>query len=185
MKSISVFCGSKTGNNPIFQEQAHQLGQILAKKGITLIYGGASVGLMGKLADGALEQNGEVIGVFPEFLKNKEILHKNLTRLIIVDSMHERKIKMHKLSDGVIVLPGGYGTMDEFFEMITWSQLQLHRKPIALLNINGYYNYLIKHADKMREEGFLSQKHREMLLLHKDINKLLMDMQEFSVKDQG
>jgi uncharacterized protein (TIGR00730 family) len=183
MKSISVFCGSKTGNDPIYKDIAYQLGETLALKNFTLIYGGAKVGLMGKLADGALENNGEVIGVLPQFLKNKEILHDKLTQLILVETMHERKIKMHELSDAVIVLPGGYGTMDEFFEMITWSQLQLHTKPIALLNINGYYENIIKHADKMMQEGFLSPKHRKMILLYENVNDMLTSIKNADVKN--
>lgn len=142
MKSITVFCGSSFGYDEIYKTQATILGQTLAKKKIRLVYGGANVGLMGAVADGALHAGGEVVGVLPKFLQEKEIAHKHLTELILVDSMHERKIKMNDLCEGVIALPGGYGTLEEFFEMLTWAQLGLHKKPLALFNINGYYNGL-------------------------------------------
>ena len=137
MKSITVFCGSSFGSDEIYKEQAILLGQTLAKQNIQLIYGGANVGLMGAVADGVLLEGGKVIGVLPHFLQSKEIAHQDLTELILVETMHERKTKMNNLCDGVIVLPGGYGTLEEFFEMITWAQLGLHKKPIAILNING------------------------------------------------
>lgn len=127
MKSITVFCGSSFGTDKIYEEQAFLLGQTLAKQDIQLIYGGSQTGLMGTVANGALSENGKVTGVLPHFLQAKEIAHKNLTELVLVETMHERKTRMNELCDGVIVLPGGYGTLEEFFEMITWAQLGLHK----------------------------------------------------------
>ena len=154
MKRVTVFCGSSSGSEDLYYKQAYMLGSSLAKRGIGVVYGGAKVGLMGAVADGALGAGGEVIGVLPNFLRSKEIAHMGLTELIQVESMHERKLKMNELCDGVIALPGGYGTMEEFFEMITWAQLGLHQKPIALLNINGFYDSLINLVQTMVDHGF-------------------------------
>ena len=137
MKSVTVFCGSSMGTDPIYKSQAFLLGKTLAQQNIKLIYGGAKVGLMGAVADGALSENGKVIGVLPHFLGTKEIAHESLTELIRVESMHERKTKMSELSEGVIALPGGFGTLEELFEMLTWGQLGLHQKPIGILNKIG------------------------------------------------
>lgn len=154
MKSITVFCGSSFGSDNVFKEQATLLGQTLAKQNIQLVYGGSNTGLMGAVADGSLHAGGKVIGILPHFLQSKEIAHQHLTELILVDTMHERKTKMNDLCDGVIVLPGGYGTLEEFFEMITWAQLGLHEKPIAILNIDGFYDDLIKLTQTMVDKGF-------------------------------
>jgi uncharacterized protein (TIGR00730 family) len=143
MKRITVFCGSSSGTEEIYTTQATLLGETLAIRNIELVYGGAKVGLMGAVADGVLNQGGKVIGVLPNFLGAKEIAHPKLTELILVATMHERKTKMNDLCDGVIVLPGGFGTLDELFEMLTWAQLGLHKKPIAILNVDGYYDALI------------------------------------------
>ncbi|MED4041381.1 TIGR00730 family Rossman fold protein [Niallia taxi] len=139
MKKLAVFCGSSNGASKIYIESAKKLGKELAKRNISLVYGGASVGIMGAVADSVLNEGGYVIGVMPSFLDNREIAHKNLSELIIVDSMHERKAKMAALADGFIALPGGPGTMEEFFEVFTWGQLGLHKKPCGLLNINGFF----------------------------------------------
>ncbi len=174
MKSIVVFCGSSYGNQPVYEEQAILLGRTLAQKGIRLIYGGASVGLMGAVANAALEAGGTVIGVIPRFLNSREIAHIGLNELILVESMHERKAKMNELCDGVITLPGGFGTMEELFEMLTWSQLGLHTKPIGLLNTAGYYdplNYMVK---TMEEQGFLKPVYRDMLLADESVEGLLL-----------
>ena len=144
MKRISVFCGSSFGTDKVFEEHAYLLGKTLAAKNIGVVYGGANVGLMGAVANGALQNGGEVIGVLPHFLQTKEIAHTSLTELILVETMHERKTKMDGLCDGVIALPGGFGTLEEFFEMLTWAQLGLHKKPIAILNVNGFYNALLE-----------------------------------------
>lgn len=185
MKSITVFCGSSFGSDDVFKEQATLLGQTLAKQNIQLIYGGADVGLMGAVADGALNSGGKVVGVLPQFLQAKEITHKQLTELILVETMHERKTKMNDLCDGVIVLPGGYGTLEEFFEMITWAQLGLHQKPIAILNIDGFYDDLIKLVQTMVDKGFLKQINREMLLINDDISELLEMMRNYKAPTVG
>lgn len=151
----------------------------MASKNIQLIYGGAQVGLMGAVADGVINNGGSVIGVIPEFLSAKEIVHHNLTELIIVDTMHERKAKMNELCDGVIALPGGYGTLEELFEMLTWAQLGLHNKPIGVLNINGYYDHLIELINHMAKNRLLNDVNRDMLLFDQTIEGLLEMMNKF------
>lgn len=185
MKSITVFCGSSFGSDVIFKDQAILLGQTLAHQNIQLVYGGADVGLMGAVADGALQEGGKVIGVLPSFLQSKEIAHTQLTELIVVETMHERKTKMNELCDGVIVLPGGYGTLEEFFEMITWAQLGLHQKPIGILNTDGFYNDLIRLVQNMVEKGFLKQVNQEMLLISDSINELLEKMRSYKAPAVG
>ncbi len=180
MKSITVFCGSSAGNDPIYSALAAELGKVLAQRGIDVVYGGARVGLMGSLADGALTQGGRVIGVLPRFLKAKEIAHERLTEMVFVDTMHERKIRMHEMSDGVIALPGGYGTMEEFFEIMTWAQLGLHQKPMGMLNIQGFYNPLVTMIDSMVHEGFLKKVNRNMLLVSENIDTLLSMMDAYA-----
>src|SRR4051812_45545089 len=173
MKSIAIFCGSGDGYNECYRETAYQLGAVLAERNIRIVYGGAKIGLMGAVADGAMDNNGHVIGVIPYFLKTKEVAHDNLTELIQVDTMHERKVRMHELSDAIITLPGGWGTMEEMFEMLTWGQLGLHQKPIGILNINGYYDSLKVLANMMVDEGFLKQEIKDMLLFSESIDELL------------
>ncbi|UWX58990.1 TIGR00730 family Rossman fold protein [Chryseobacterium oranimense] len=185
MKNITVFCGSSFGSDEIYKEQATLLGKTLAKQNIRLIYGGADVGLMGAVADGTLNEGGKAIGVLPHFLQSKEIAHKNLTELILVETMHERKTKMNDLCDGVIVLPGGYGTLEEFFEMITWAQLGLHKKPIGILNIDGFYDDLIKLVQTMVDKGFLKQVNRDMLLISSSIDELLDKMRNYQAPSVG
>ncbi|AZB28060.1 TIGR00730 family Rossman fold protein [Chryseobacterium balustinum] len=185
MKSITVFCGSSFGSDELYKEQATLLGQTLAKQNIQLIYGGANVGLMGAVADGVLQEGGKAIGVLPHFLQSKEIAHQDLTELILVETMHERKTKMNDLCDGVIVLPGGYGTLEEFFEMITWAQLGLHKKPIAILNIDGFYDDLIKLVQTMVDKGFLKQINKEMLLVSDSIDELLEKMRNYQAPTVG
>ena len=155
MNGITVFCGSSSGDKEVYLNTARSLGNALAENNIKLIYGGASVGLMGAVADGALEAGGTVIGVLPRFLEAKEIAHEGLSELILVDSMHERKTRMNELSEGVIALPGGFGTLEEFFEMLTWGQLGLHKKPMALLNVNHFYDTLLTFMGNMVDQGFL------------------------------
>ncbi|SHG40095.1 hypothetical protein SAMN05444396_11111 [Flavobacterium segetis] len=180
MKRITVFCGSSVGEQEIFKSQTILLGETLAKQGIDIVYGGANVGLMGALADAALSAGGKVIGILPNFLKSKEIAHLHLTELIIVDSMHERKLKMNELCDGVIALPGGFGTLEELFEMITWAQLGLHTKPIALLNINGFYDPLLMMLQTMVDNGLLKEINRKMLLTSDTIDDLLLQMKNYT-----
>ncbi|GAB6121225.1 LOG family protein [Dysgonomonas termitidis] len=179
MKYISVFCGSSSGNESVFVEQAILLGKIIARRGYGVIYGGAHVGLMGAVANGALEENGEVIGVIPEFLKQKELEHKNITKMHIVETMHARKALMNELSDAVIALPGGYGTMEELFEMLTWAQLALHKKPVALLNTGGYYDPLVAMSEKMIEKGFLKDEYRDIMIVESNVDTLLDKMELF------
>ncbi len=179
MKRITVFCGSSSGNNGNYQSQAALLGKTLAGKNIELVYGGAKVGLMGTIADSVLKHKGIVVGVLPKFLKSKEIAHDRLTELILVESMHERKTKMHELSDGVIALPGGFGTMEELFEMLTWAQLGLHKKPIGILNIDGFYDPLINLLENMVEKGLLKQINRGMLIISDNIDTLLFEMENY------
>lgn len=179
MNKISVFCGSSFGTDKIFEIKAKQLGEKLAEESIELIYGGANVGLMGAVADGVLSKGGKVTGVLPSFLKSKEIAHEGITELIIVNTMHERKSKMSELCDGVIALPGGFGTLEEFFEMLTWSQLGIHEKPIGILNINGFYDDLISLLNKMVEKGFLKEPNRKMILISENIDDLLKKMKNY------
>ena len=185
MNRITVFCGSSFGTDEVFKEKAYLLGKSLAKRNIEIVYGGANVGLMGAVADGALSANGKVIGILPEFLQGKEIAHKNLTELIITETMHERKIKMDELSDGVIALPGGYGTLEKFFEMLTWAQLGLHKKPIAILNINGFYDALETLIQTMVDKGFLKEVNQKMLLISENIDDLLSKMNAYIAPTVG
>ena len=185
MKSISVFCGSSMGIDPVYISQAILLGKTLAKQNIQLVYGGARVGLMGAVADGVLNNHGKVIGVLPYFLKSKEIAHKGLTELILVESMHERKMKMHELCDGIIALPGGFGTLEELFEMLTWGQLGLHKKPVGLLNVNGFYDNLNLLLQTMVHQGFLKEINFKMLLLSNDIDNLLHQMNTYVAPEVG
>ena len=165
MKRICVFCGSSLGARPAYREAAALLGRTLAKRHIGLVYGGASVGLMGILADAALDAGGSVIGVIPEALAEKEIAHEDLTALRVVGSMHERKAVMADLSDGFIALPGGMGTLEEFFEIVTWAQLGLHGKPCGLLDVEGYFTPLLTFLDRAVEERFVKEVHRGLLLV--------------------
>ncbi|MCV2483447.1 TIGR00730 family Rossman fold protein [Flavobacterium sp. SH_e] len=179
MKRITVFCASSFGTEKIYEEQAGLVGKTLAEQNIELVYGGANVGLMGAVADGALNAGGKVIGVLPNFLRSKEIAHLGLTELILVESMHERKTKMNELCDGVIALPGSFGTLEELFEMLTWEQLGLHKKPIAILNINGFYDSLIQLTKIMVEKGFLKSEYQQMLIVGETIEDLLYKMKNY------
>ncbi len=185
MKRITVFCGANAGTDANFKAQADLLGQILAKRDIGLVYGGANVGLMGAVADGVLKNGGKVIGVLPRFLQSKEIAHAGLTELILVESMHERKTKMSELCDGVIALPGGFGTLEDLFEMLTWGQLGLHQKPVALLNIDHFYDALIALAQTMVDKGFLKEVNRQMLLVGHNIEDLLDQMNNYVAPTTG
>ncbi len=179
MKRIAVFCGSSAGNDAVYSTQAYLLGQALAKRNIELVYGGAVVGLMGAVANGVLSNGGKVTGVIPAFLKEKEIAHNHLTELIQVGNMHERKMKMNELCDGVIALPGGFGTLDEFFEMLTWAQLGLHQKPVAILNTGGYYDSLFDLIQTMVDKGFVKTAYQQMIIVSDNIDELLEKMQNY------
>jgi uncharacterized protein (TIGR00730 family) len=185
MKSIAVFCGSSSGTESIYQLQAGMLGKTLAKRDIQLIYGGAKIGLMGAIADGALNNGGKVIGVLPNFLRSKEIAHEGLTKLVMVESMHERKTKMHELCDGIIALPGGFGTLEELFEILTWGQLGLHKKPVGLLNIKGFYDCLNMLLETMVDQGFLKEVNYKMLLVSSEIDDLLGRMESYQAPEVG
>lgn len=182
IKSVAVFCGSSEGNDTTIISEAETLGKTLAKKNITLVYGAAKIGIMGKVAQSSLDNHGSVIGVIPEFLKLKEVVHLGLSDLITTDNMHERKLKMHELSDGFITLPGGFGTFEELFEIITWAQLGLHQKPIGLLNINGFYNDLNSMLETMVAKGFLKMSNLELLIVDENIDSLIYKMKNFKPK---
>lgn len=185
MKRITVFCGSSFGTDAVYKEQAYLLGKTLALKNIGLVYGGANVGLMGEVANGALENGGEAIGVLPVFLRSKEIAHQGLTELFLVETMHERKTKMNDLCDGVIALPGGFGTLEEFFEMLTWGQLGLHKKPIAILNVDGFYDPLLEMMQTMVSKGLLKEANYKMVLVSDTVDDLLDKMQNYEAPENG
>ena len=180
LTSICVFCGSSEGNDPIFKDTGYQVGATLAQQQIQVVYGAAKIGIMGRVAQGALEHSGKVVGVIPEFLKVKEVVHTQLTKVITTSTMHQRKMKMHELSDGFITLPGGFGTMEELFEIITWAQLGLHTKPVGILNCNGFYDDLIQFLQGMKHKEFLKEENLEMLLIANTIDKLLHKMQTYT-----
>ncbi|EDP69892.1 putative protoporphyrinogen oxidase [Flavobacteriales bacterium ALC-1] len=179
MKSISVFCGSSEGNDNEIITEAYLLGNTLAKENITLVYGAAKIGIMGKVAQGVIDNSGKTIGVIPVFLKTKEIVHAELTELITTNNMHDRKVVMYERSDGFIIIPGGFGTMDEFFEITTWGQLGLHTKPIGILNTNGYYDALINQCKVMVERGFLKQENFDAVVVDTTIEGLLEKMNNY------
>ncbi|MFT0520461.1 TIGR00730 family Rossman fold protein [Pseudomonas faucium] len=179
VRSVCVFCGASIGANPAYREAAVALGQAIARRGLTLVYGGGAVGLMGTVADAAMAAGGEVIGIIPESLMNAEIGHKGLTRLEVVDGMHARKARMAELSDAFIALPGGLGTLEELFEVWTWGQLGYHAKPLGLLDVNGFYEKLGGFLDQIVEEGFVRPQHRAMLLLEQQADALLDGMNDF------
>src|SRR5262245_26099204 len=179
-RSICVFAGSSPGNDPTFATAATELGGALVARGYGLVYGGASIGLMGRVADTVLAAGGRVVGVMPDFLASKEIAHRGLTELQITTSMHERKEAMASRADGFIALPGGFGTLEEFFEVITWAQLNLHAKPCGLLNVNGYYDDLLRFLDTAVERRLLRAENREMVLVAPDANGLLDRMQTYA-----
>lgn len=166
MKSVAVYCGSATGTNPAYQRQAEEMGRLLAERDLTLVYGGGRVGLMGIVADSVLVHGGKVVGVIPDFMMGKEIEHRGLTELHIVASMHERKLLMAERAEGFVAMPGGYGTLEELFEVLTWGQLGLHRKPIGVLNVDGFYDHLLRALDHMANEGLLRRENRQQLLSH-------------------
>jgi len=173
MKRIAVYCGSNKGARPEYTAAAQALGTLLAREKIELVYGGGMVGLMGIVADAVLKHGGHVIGVIPEKLVIKEVVHEKLPDLRVVKTMHERKALMAELSDGFIALPGGYGTFEEFFEVLAWSQLGWHPKPFGLLNIAGFYRPLLEFLDHTREEGFIRPQHRALVLSESEPEKLL------------
>jgi len=171
--SLAVFCGSKTGKNPVYVEEAKALGHILASKKTTLIYGGGNKGIMGAVSNAVLEKEGKVIGIIPEILKDREHHHQGITELIIVDNMHTRKKILYEKCDAAIILPGGFGTMDEFFEMLTWNQLSIHDKKIFILNTAGFYDHLFAFAKTMQDENFLYDNIEDKLVVLKQAEEIL------------
>ena len=183
MKRVCVYCGSSVGNQPVYRDVAVTLGSLLAKRGIGLVYGGGHVGLMGVIADACLAAGGEVIGVIPQSLADREIAHAGLTDLRVVDSMHTRKAMMADLSDAFIAMPGGVGTFEEFFEAITWTQLGLHRKPCGLLNAGGFYTPLVAFIDQAVSEGFIKPVHRSMMVVDDNPERLIDTLSTIKLPD--
>lgn len=179
MKTVCIFCGSSSGKQDIYVQLAKGLGQELARQNITLVYGGGKVGLMGAIADATLQWGGKAIGVIPNFLAAKEVAHQGLSQLHIVSSMHDRKAMMANLADGFIMLPGGYGTLEEFTETLTWAQLGLHQKPMGILNVNGYFDKLLDFFGHMTYEGFLGQTFRDIVLTGDEPKNLLEIMRVY------
>ena len=179
LKAVTVFCGSSVGRDAAFASAAEGLGRALATSGRTLVYGGGHVGLMGRVADAALAEGGHVIGVIPEALLAREIGHRGLPDLRVVGSMHERKALMAALGDAFVAMPGGFGTLDELFEAVTWSQLGIHAKPIGLLNVSGYFEFLLRFADRAASDGFVRTAHRDLLVVASDPAALLGDLEAF------
>lgn len=179
MQSIGVFCGSSMGKRPEYRKAAAEMGKLMLERKLKLIYGGANVGLMKVLADTVLEKGGEVTGIMPKRLVEKEVAHQGLTEMIIVDTMSERKSMMVEMSDAFIIMPGGFGTLDELAEVITYNQLRLTDKPIGILNIAGYFDNLLQYFDHITEEGFLRHEHRQNLLVDDQPGRLLDRMEQF------
>ncbi len=183
LSAICVYCGSSPGADPQYRAAAYATGQALAQRGIRVIYGGGNIGLMGAVADGAIAAGGEVIGVIPHHLADKELAHTGATQMLRVGTMHERKAQMADLADGFMVLPGGIGTLEELFETLTWLQLGLHRKPVALLDIADFWQPLLTFLESMTQQRFLKPEHRDLLLVDTDLPRLLDQMAHFSAPD--
>jgi hypothetical protein len=179
VNSLLVFCGSKEGSKEQYKEQAYLFGQYLAEQEIKVIYGGAKIGVMGAVADGVISKGGVITGIIPDFLSVKEIVHDSLSELHVVNSMHERKLMMSEMCDAIMALPGGYGTMDELFEILTWAQLGLHQKPVGILNTAGYYDGLISFIHSMRENDFVSPVHQHILQVDDDYKKLIHKLNHY------
>ena len=173
INSLAVFCGSKKGNNAVYADHAKELGKLLAKNNITLIYGGGSTGMMGVVADAIMENSGKVIGIIPQKLVDWEHQHENITELSIVEDMHVRKKKMYELCDAAVILPGGVGTLDEFFEMVTWNQLSIHDKKIYILNSENFFDFLLKHLEQMEKQGFLYESVMKRITILNEPGQLL------------
>ncbi|QKG55664.1 TIGR00730 family Rossman fold protein [Hymenobacter sp. BRD128] len=179
MKSVAVYCGSSSGNQEVYTQQAQEMGRELARRGLTLVYGGGCVGLMGAIADAVLAEGGKVIGVIPGFLADKELAHRGCTELHVVETMHQRKLLMADLADGFVAMPGGFGTLEELFEVLTWGQLGLHGKPVGLLNTQGFYNALLALLDHMSGEAFLRKENRGQMLQNASPAALLDALQAY------
>ena len=182
MKSICVYCGSNFNGDPTLRTAIQSLAKVFVSLDITMVYGGGSVGVMGVIANDMMEMGGKVTGVIPQFLMDKEVGHSGITEMIVTENMHQRKQKMADLSDGFIILPGGFGTLEEFFEVLTWLQLGLHAKPIGVLNVNGFYDHLFLQMDKMVEQRFLKQANKDLVFNQADAQLLVQQMQSFDAK---
>ncbi len=182
IESVAVFCGSSKGNDQRFADQAYNVGKFLAEEGISLVYGAAKIGLMGCVANGVLDHHGKAIGIIPEFLMAKEIVHEALNELIVTDNMHDRKVKIYERSDAFMILPGGFGTMDEFFEITTWGQLGLHTKPIGILNVDGFYDPLLAQANTMITSGLLKAENMAAVQVDETPSDLITKMRDYSPK---
>lgn len=182
MNKICVFCGANFNGDPILKQAVELLAEVFVSRDITLVFGGGKVGVMGLMADAVLSRGGKAIGVIPGFLMDKEVGHTSLTEMHIVDNMHQRKQLMNDLCDGIITLPGGFGTLEEFFEVLTWLQLGLHKKPIGILNVNGFYDLLLKQMDVMVEQRFLKPANRDLVLTSGDAIELVDLMHGFSAR---
>jgi uncharacterized protein (TIGR00730 family) len=185
LERVCVFCGSSRGSRPVYADAAARIGRVMAALGLGLVYGGGRVGLMGVVADAALGGGGEVVGIIPEALAQKEVAHAGLTELIVVGSMHERKARMAERSDAFLALPGGIGTFEEFFEVLTWAALGIHAKPIAILNTDGYYDPLLSLLEHARSERFVRPEHLELLLVGDDPEKLIERLTRFEPPPPG
>ncbi len=181
MKAICVFCGANFNGDPILKRAIEELAEIMVARNITLVYGGGKVGVMGLIADAVLNRGGKVIGIIPQFLMDKEVGHTGLTELKIVENMHQRKQLMNDLCDGIIMLPGGFGTLEEFFEVLTWLQLGLHNHPVGVLNVNGFYDLLLQQMDLMVEQKFLKPANRELVITSGDAIELINLMEDCNV----
>lgn len=180
MRRLAVFCGSSTGHNTLYTYEAEKLGAFMAKNNIGLVYGGGKIGMMGVIADAVLKKKGEVIGVIPHLLRHEEVAHTTITEMIVTKKMSKRKVKISRLVDGYIAMPGGFGTLDELFEALTLGQLGIENKPIGILNTNGYFNPTIQQLDVMVKEGFLKQENKNMLLVGDTIEELISLMYSYS-----
>jgi uncharacterized protein (TIGR00730 family) len=182
MKAICVFCGANFNGDPVLLQAIEELAEIMVNRNITLVFGGGKVGVMGLLADAVLSRDGKAIGIMPQFLMDKEVGHTGLTELHIVDNMHQRKQMMNDLCDGIIMLPGGFGTLEEFFEVLTWLQLGLHSHPVGILNVNGFYDLLLQQMDVMVEQKFLKPANRKLVLTSGDAIELVNLMNNIEIK---
>ena len=182
MRSICIFCGANFNGDPVLKDTVELLAETMVSQGITLVYGGGRVGVMGILADAVLKRRGKAIGVIPQFLMDKEVGHTGLTELRVVENMHQRKQVMNDLCEGIIMLPGGFGTLEEFFEVLTWLQLGLHNHPIGVLNVNGFYDFLLKQMDVMVEQRFLKPANRQLVLTSTDAIELVALMENIDIK---
>ena len=185
MNKIVVFCGSSIGFNSVYKKAAIELGNYFASNDIALVYGGGKIGMMGVIADTILEKKGEVIGVIPKLLEKEEVVHREVTELIITKKMSDRKVIMSKLIDGYITLPGGFGTLDELFESLTLNQLQIEQKPIGLLNVNGFFDHTLQQLDVMVKEGYLKQFNRDLLIIDTTVSGLMEKMQNYKAPEKS